>query len=418
MQDASDEVEQVEVAAKAQVLMDCGADMIIHEGLRAFKGMHDLSLQRMPSTHQWQVKGRKASEGDGEPAPCHLLWLLWRVGQQMSEVVTRAVHDRVACQVGSCSRCQVWTSAAGTCKFAATNHCSCRHSMAEVIACAEQAGGCLSACTQGTHTGSETPHAGRAGFWEYPSHDKSPRAPLNHLLTIPSGDIISPHPGSYRSRPAQPMRPALRPTISTQSMQSESESAPPTPRARPNCISISLANGQTIHVPLALPRTATSESPTPLVSPGISPLPSVDQEPSEVFLPPQPSRLDPSSGSSRPQASSQQFGFARSGPAVHSSPFDESDPAESSDGPAPARRPRSLDLPGRVRDSFAALSSFHSPEVWGPSCLHQPCPSALCLLHLHRQQACCSQACMSLGSLQAMPDRHAGRLQGPHKESS
>ena len=75
MQDASDEVEQVEVAAKAQVLMDCGADMIIHEGLRAFKGMHDLSLQRMPSTHQWQVKGRKASEEDGEPVSCHLPWL-------------------------------------------------------------------------------------------------------------------------------------------------------------------------------------------------------------------------------------------------------------------------------------------------------------------------------------------------------
>ena len=75
MQDAADEVEQVEVAAKAQVLMDCGADMISHEGLRAFKAMHDMSLQRIPSTLQWQVKGRKATEAEGEAvrllhAPC------------------------------------------------------------------------------------------------------------------------------------------------------------------------------------------------------------------------------------------------------------------------------------------------------------------------------------------------------------
>ena len=279
------------------------------------------------------------------------------------------------------------------CGLPLTHMITCWHSafMAGMVACANQQ---EAACWH-THRASVAPHACRAGFWEYPSHDKSPRAPLNNLLTIPSGDIISPQPGSYRTRPTQPMRPALRPTISQQSMQSESESAPPTPRARPNCISISLANGQTIHVPLALPRTGPSESPTPLVSPGLSPLPSVDQEPSEVFLPPQASRLDSSSGSSRPRASSQQFGFARSGPAVHSSPFDESDPAESSDGPAPARRPRSLDLPGRMRDSFAALSSFHSPEVWGPPPVapHQPVLAAPCLLHLHRQQACFSQAC-------------------------
>ena len=63
------------MAAKAQVLMDCGADMISHEGLRAFKAMHDMSLQRIPSTLQWQVKGRKATEAEGEAvrllyAPC------------------------------------------------------------------------------------------------------------------------------------------------------------------------------------------------------------------------------------------------------------------------------------------------------------------------------------------------------------
>ena len=195
--------------------------------------------------------------------------------------------------------------------------------------------------------------AHRAGFWEYPSNDKSPRAPLTNLLTIPSGDIISPHPGSYRTRPTQPIRPALR-VSSSQPMQSESESAPPTPRARPNCISISLANGQTIHVPLALP--------TPLISPKISPLPSADAEPAEPYHP--TSRLDPSSGPSRPQASMQgPSGFSRSGPAVRSSPFEDSDPGDSSDQTPARSRPHSEELPSRMRDHFAALSSFHSPNV-------------------------------------------------------
>ena len=81
-------------------------------------------------------------------------------------------------------------------------------------------------------------------------------------MTIPSGDIVT--PGQVASR---------LPALQTCPSRDESSERPPSPRARPNHIAISLANGKTIHVPMPMPQRSS-----PALSPDITPKPSIDAE--------------------------------------------------------------------------------------------------------------------------------------------
>lgn len=60
MQDSDDEDEQAHVAAKAQVLMNCAADMVRQHGIEAFSKMHDLHIlvKRDAPARTWNITGR------------------------------------------------------------------------------------------------------------------------------------------------------------------------------------------------------------------------------------------------------------------------------------------------------------------------------------------------------------------------
>ena len=66
-QDSDDEDEQVAVAAQAQVLMNCAADMVRQHGVKGFADMHDLHILTKGSglDRAWNITGQLPKELGG-----------------------------------------------------------------------------------------------------------------------------------------------------------------------------------------------------------------------------------------------------------------------------------------------------------------------------------------------------------------